>query len=171
MSIINLLGFVITFSAIKHDLMPMQEMTVNWCLRRAELIFKCVKGLHSQHSLNTQTVATCFHYTGYMIECSTWAGNEPITIQFLVPQVSTSVVRNITQPTDGIMCVRTCLRIFLSSSVRWFQIFSNSRILSTLAVNVIGRIVHTRDLVTLGMRLTAYFVYPNFALFFKSIYI
>ncbi|XP_062513274.1 protein C12orf4 homolog [Corticium candelabrum] len=43
-----------------------EEMTVNWCLRRAELIFKCVKG--------------------YMIECSTWAGNEPITIQFLVPQ-------------------------------------------------------------------------------------
>ena len=24
---------------------PLQEMTINWCLKRAELVFKCVKGI------------------------------------------------------------------------------------------------------------------------------
>ncbi|XP_077995814.1 ferry endosomal RAB5 effector complex subunit 3-like [Glandiceps talaboti] len=43
-----------------------EEMTINWCLKRAELVFKCVKG--------------------FMMEMTTWTGNESRTIQFVVPQ-------------------------------------------------------------------------------------
>ncbi|GAB1597282.1 protein C12orf4 homolog [Argonauta hians] len=43
-----------------------EEMTVSWCLKRVELIFKCVKG--------------------FMMEMATWGGLESRTIQFLVPQ-------------------------------------------------------------------------------------
>lgn len=42
-----------------------EEMTVAWCLKRVELIFKCVKG--------------------FMMEIATWGGQESRTIQFLVP--------------------------------------------------------------------------------------
>ncbi|XP_036370834.1 protein C12orf4 homolog isoform X1 [Octopus sinensis] len=42
-----------------------EEMTVSWCLKRVELIFKCVKG--------------------FMMEMATWGGLESRTIQFLVP--------------------------------------------------------------------------------------
>ena len=45
-----------------------QEMTIPWCMRRAELVFKCVKG--------------------FMMELATWGGTESRTIQFLVPKVS-----------------------------------------------------------------------------------
>ncbi|XP_067951696.1 FERRY endosomal RAB5 effector complex subunit 3-like [Watersipora subatra] len=43
-----------------------EEMTIPWCLKRAELIFKCVKG--------------------FMMEMSTWAESESRTIQFIVPK-------------------------------------------------------------------------------------
>lgn len=43
-------------------------MTVVWCAKRAELVFKCIKG--------------------FMIETASWGGSELKTIQFVVPKVS-----------------------------------------------------------------------------------
>lgn len=50
----------IVFSAV-------QDMTVAWCTKRAELVFKCVKG--------------------FMIEMASWGGAELKNLQFLVPKV------------------------------------------------------------------------------------
>ncbi|XP_038842803.1 protein C12orf4 homolog isoform X1 [Salvelinus namaycush] len=47
-----------------HDMS--EEMTIPWCLRRAELLFKCVKG--------------------FMMEMASWDGGISRTVQFLVPQ-------------------------------------------------------------------------------------
>lgn len=44
-------------------------MTIPWCQRRAELVFKCVKG--------------------FMMEMATYESSSSRTIQFLVPLVST----------------------------------------------------------------------------------
>eukprot|EP00095_Tigriopus_kingsejongensis_P011960 snap_masked-scaffold476_size161517-processed-gene-0.30 protein:Tk11960 transcript:snap_masked-scaffold476_size161517-processed-gene-0.30-mRNA-1 annotation:"PREDICTED: uncharacterized protein C12orf4 homolog" len=49
---------------LAHDMA--EAMTVPWCLKRAELVFKCVKG--------------------FMMEVASWGGSELKTIQFLVPQ-------------------------------------------------------------------------------------
>ncbi len=49
---------------LTHDLS--EEMTVAWCMKRAELVFKCVKG--------------------FMMEVSSWGGSELKTLQFLVPK-------------------------------------------------------------------------------------
>ena len=43
-------------------------MTVPWCQKRAELVYKCVKG--------------------FMMEMSSWGGAEMKNMQFLVPKVS-----------------------------------------------------------------------------------
>lgn len=43
-------------------------MNINWCNRRAELVYKCVKG--------------------FMIEMASWGGAELKNLQFLVPKVS-----------------------------------------------------------------------------------
>ncbi|XP_062346945.1 protein C12orf4 homolog isoform X2 [Cinclus cinclus] len=43
-----------------------EEMTIPWCLKRAELVFKCVKG--------------------FMMEMASWDGGISRTVQFLVPQ-------------------------------------------------------------------------------------
>ncbi|KAH0616353.1 hypothetical protein JD844_027392 [Phrynosoma platyrhinos] len=43
-------------------------MTISWCLKRAELVFKCVKG--------------------FMMEMASWDGGISRTVQFLVPQPS-----------------------------------------------------------------------------------
>lgn len=43
-----------------------EEMTIPWCLKRAELVFKCIKG--------------------FMIEMASLVGEETRTVQFLVPQ-------------------------------------------------------------------------------------
>ena len=43
-------------------------MTIPWCMKRAELIFKCVKG--------------------FMMELAMYSGQQSRTIQFLVPKVS-----------------------------------------------------------------------------------
>uniref|UniRef100_A0A2C9JQK1 Uncharacterized protein n=1 Tax=Biomphalaria glabrata TaxID=6526 RepID=A0A2C9JQK1_BIOGL len=43
-----------------------EEMTISWCMKRAELMFKCVKG--------------------FMIEMATYSSQESKTIQFLVPR-------------------------------------------------------------------------------------
>ena len=42
-------------------------MTVAWCMKRVELVFKCVKG--------------------FMMEMVSWGGNETRTIHFIVPKV------------------------------------------------------------------------------------
>ncbi|XP_008309373.1 ferry endosomal RAB5 effector complex subunit 3 [Cynoglossus semilaevis] len=47
-----------------HDMSD--EMTIPWCLKRAELVFKCVKG--------------------FMMEMASWDGGISRTVQFLVPQ-------------------------------------------------------------------------------------
>ncbi|XP_077863644.1 FERRY endosomal RAB5 effector complex subunit 3-like [Saccoglossus kowalevskii] len=63
--------------ASQHDVLNMtiplflvyemsEEMTIAWCLKRAELVFKCVKG--------------------FMMEMTTWGGNDSRTIQFVVPK-------------------------------------------------------------------------------------
>ncbi|KAG0428500.1 hypothetical protein HPB47_024523, partial [Ixodes persulcatus] len=49
---------------LSHELY--EEMTIPWCLRRAELVFKCIKG--------------------FMIEMASLVGEETRTVQFLVPQ-------------------------------------------------------------------------------------
>lgn len=43
-------------------------MTVTWCAKRAELVFKCVKG--------------------FMIEMASWGGSDLKNLQFLLPQVN-----------------------------------------------------------------------------------
>jgi len=43
-------------------------MTLQWCLKRAELVFKCIKG--------------------FVMELALWSGQEAFTIQFLVPKVN-----------------------------------------------------------------------------------
>lgn len=48
---------------LTHEMM--EEMTIQWCMKRAELVFKCVKG--------------------FMMEMATYGGVEGLTIQFLVP--------------------------------------------------------------------------------------
>ncbi|XP_056272537.1 protein C12orf4 homolog isoform X2 [Pseudoliparis swirei] len=47
-----------------HDMS--EEMTIPWCLKRAELVFKCVKG--------------------FMMEMASWDGGLSRTVQFLVPK-------------------------------------------------------------------------------------
>uniref|UniRef100_A0A3Q2XYK2 FERRY endosomal RAB5 effector complex subunit 3 n=1 Tax=Hippocampus comes TaxID=109280 RepID=A0A3Q2XYK2_HIPCM len=47
-----------------HDMS--EEMTIPWCLKRAELVFKCVKG--------------------FMMEMASWDGGVSRTVQFLVPR-------------------------------------------------------------------------------------
>lgn len=42
-------------------------MTIQWCERRAELVFKCVKG--------------------FMIEMASWGGSDLKNLQFMLPQV------------------------------------------------------------------------------------
>ncbi|XP_064618656.1 protein C12orf4 homolog [Lineus longissimus] len=49
---------------LTHDMS--EEMTMQWCNRRAELVFKCVKG--------------------FMMEMATWGGSDSRTIQFIVPR-------------------------------------------------------------------------------------
>ena len=48
---------------LKHQMS--EEMTLNWCIRRAELVLKCTKG--------------------FMIESSSWSGSELSTLQLLLP--------------------------------------------------------------------------------------
>lgn len=54
-------------------------MTVQWCTKRAELVFKCVKG--------------------FMIEMASWGGSELKNLQFLLPQVN---LKNFTQLMIGL---------------------------------------------------------------------
>lgn len=49
---------------LRHEMS--EDMTVPWCIRRAELVFKCAKG--------------------FMIESATWGGAELSTLQLLLPR-------------------------------------------------------------------------------------
>ncbi|GLV42953.1 uncharacterized protein CBL_20509 [Carabus blaptoides fortunei] len=54
-----------------------EEMTVPWCTKRAELVFKCVKG--------------------FMIEMASWGGSDLKNLQFLLPQsISDDVFMSLT---------------------------------------------------------------------------
>ncbi|XP_059474744.1 protein C12orf4 [Neocloeon triangulifer] len=53
-----------------------EEMTVVWCTKRAELVFKCIKG--------------------FMIETASWGGSELKTIQFVLPEgISENLFKNL----------------------------------------------------------------------------
>lgn len=53
-------------------------MTISWCEKRAELVFKCVKG--------------------FMIEMATWGGSDLKNLQFMLPQgISTQVFQSLTE--------------------------------------------------------------------------
>ncbi|CAH1098659.1 unnamed protein product [Psylliodes chrysocephalus] len=54
-----------------------EEMTISWCEKRAELVFKCVKG--------------------FMIEMASWGGSDLKNLQFMVPQgISNQVFQSLT---------------------------------------------------------------------------
>ncbi|CAG9767997.1 unnamed protein product [Ceutorhynchus assimilis] len=55
-----------------------EEMTINWCEKRAELVFKCVKG--------------------FMIEMASWGGSELKNLQFMLPEgISNGVFTSMTE--------------------------------------------------------------------------
>ncbi|XP_056630066.1 protein C12orf4 [Diorhabda sublineata] len=55
-----------------------EEMTISWCEKRAELVFKCVKG--------------------FMIEMASWGGSDLKNLQFMVPQgISNQVFQSLTE--------------------------------------------------------------------------
>ncbi|XP_076260890.1 FERRY endosomal RAB5 effector complex subunit 3 [Rhynchophorus ferrugineus] len=55
-----------------------EEMTINWCEKRAELVFKCIKG--------------------FMIEMASWGGSELKNLQFMLPQgISQAVFTSMTE--------------------------------------------------------------------------
>lgn len=62
-----------------------EDMTVVWCTKRAELVFKCVKG--------------------FMIEMASWGGAELKNLQFLVPKVMTEKYRKKNSPWDSLHCI------------------------------------------------------------------
>ena len=65
-------------------------MTINWCLKRAEMVFKCVKG-----KLTMKLIVDDENHlisVGFMLENTTWGDGDSRTIQFLIPKVSYSVV-------------------------------------------------------------------------------
>lgn len=60
---------------LRHEMT--EDMTVLWCMRRAELVFKCAKG--------------------FMIESSSWGGSELSTLQLLLPHnISQDLFQNLT---------------------------------------------------------------------------
>jgi len=66
---------------LTHDMS--EEMTVAWCMKRAELVLKCVKG--------------------FMMEVSSWGGSEIKTVQFLVPKdIDPEVFARLTSMLTGI---------------------------------------------------------------------
>ncbi|ENN76845.1 hypothetical protein D910_11941, partial [Dendroctonus ponderosae] len=55
-----------------------EDMTINWCEKRAELVFKCVKG--------------------FMIEMASWGGSELKNLQFMLPEgISSGVFTSMTE--------------------------------------------------------------------------
>ncbi|XP_017775002.1 PREDICTED: protein C12orf4 [Nicrophorus vespilloides] len=55
-----------------------EEMTISWCEKRAELVFKCIKG--------------------FMIEMASWGGSDLKNLQFMLPQgISSEVFQSLTE--------------------------------------------------------------------------
>ena len=71
-------------------------MTINWCLKRAEMVFKSVKGsavcLQAGGLDIVVQIRVCVCAvtdSGFMLENSSWRGNQSWNIQFLIPEVHT----------------------------------------------------------------------------------
>ncbi|KAF2878983.1 hypothetical protein ILUMI_27193 [Ignelater luminosus] len=76
-----------------------EEMTVTWCAKRAELVFKCVKG--------------------FMIEMASWGGSDLKNLQFLLPQgISSDVFQSLTGMLPSIFKVSNPLILKSSSIVK-----------------------------------------------------
>lgn len=68
-----------------------EKMTVSWCLRRAELVFKCLKG--------------------FMMEMGGWGGSEIKTLQFLLPaDIDPDVFLKLTAMLSTIFRVSSAIR-------------------------------------------------------------
>jgi len=68
-----------------------ERMTVAWCMKRAELVFKCVKG--------------------FMMEMGGWGGTDVKTVQFLVPaNIDTDVFNRLTAMLTSIFRVSNPIR-------------------------------------------------------------
>jgi len=68
-----------------------ERMTVAWCMKRAELVFKCVKG--------------------FMMEMSGWGGTDLKTLQFLVPSnIDQDVFNRLTLMLTSIFRVSNAIR-------------------------------------------------------------
>ena len=63
-------------------------MTINWCLKRAELVMKCVKGKYTTTHPNMVCNTMMMYFVGFMMESTSWGGSDARTIQFVVPTVS-----------------------------------------------------------------------------------
>jgi hypothetical protein len=67
-------------------------MTIQWCLKRAELVFKCVKG--------------------FLLENPLWGNGDSRTIQFLIPQgVSQDLFEEICEMVPKIFRVSTARKL------------------------------------------------------------
>jgi len=67
-----------------------EEMTVSWCMKRVELMLKCVKG--------------------FIMECTTWSGAESLNLQFMVPKgISEDMFQSFSNVLSGIFRVSTPL--------------------------------------------------------------
>lgn len=89
-------------------------MTVAWCTKRAELVFKCVKG--------------------FMIEMASWGGAELKNLQFLVPKVKCkfSYTTQYSQHEKYVMkklFYRECLKMFLEHWLQCYPVYSEYPIL------------------------------------------
>lgn len=69
-----------------------ENMTVAWCAKRAELVYKCVKG--------------------FMIEMASWGGSELKNLQFLVPKgISEDVFNSLASLLPSIFRISNPLRL------------------------------------------------------------
>lgn len=79
---------------LKHEMSD--EMTTSWCIRRAELVLKCVKG--------------------FMLETASWGGAELKNIQFIVPEgISEDVFGTLAALLPAVFRVSTPLKIKAST--------------------------------------------------------
>ncbi|XP_031566423.1 protein C12orf4 homolog [Actinia tenebrosa] len=73
------------------------EMTVNWCVKRAELVLKCVKG--------------------FMMECASWSGVESLNVQFMIPKgISLDMFNTISNMLPNIFRISTPLDLTSTSN-------------------------------------------------------
>lgn len=80
---------------LRHEMS--EDMTVPWCMRRAELVFKCTKG--------------------FMIESASWGGSEINTLQLVLP-------RDISEELFGVLA-NMVPHVFRLSNVKIFSATNN----------------------------------------------